>query len=82
MRIDVLTLFPEAIEPFCAASIVGRAQESGLVRIVCTNFRDFATDNPVSDNRKHDRRPGLEAPTRRKVRRTSPGAVISSAWST
>ncbi len=44
MRIDVLTLFPEAIEPFCAASIVGRAQESGLVRIVCTNFRDFATD--------------------------------------
>jgi tRNA (guanine37-N1)-methyltransferase len=44
MRIDVLTLFPEAIEPFCAASIVGRAQESGLVRIVCTNFRDFAAD--------------------------------------
>jgi tRNA (guanine37-N1)-methyltransferase len=44
MRIDVLTLFPEAIEPFFAASIVGRAQESGLVRIVCTNFRDFASD--------------------------------------
>ncbi len=44
MRIDVLTLFPEVIEPFCAASIVGRAQRSGLVRIVCTNIRDFATD--------------------------------------
>jgi tRNA (guanine37-N1)-methyltransferase len=44
MRIDVLTLFPEVIEPFCAASIVGRAQERGLVRIVCTNFRDFASD--------------------------------------
>ncbi len=44
MRIDVLTLFPEAIQPFFAASIVGRAVEAGLVRIVCTNFRDFATD--------------------------------------
>ncbi len=44
MRIDVLTLFPEAIEPFFACSIVGRAQEAGLVRIVCTNFRDFTTD--------------------------------------
>lgn len=44
MRIDVLTLFPEAIEPFFAASIVGRAAQAGLVRIVCTNFRDFATD--------------------------------------
>lgn len=44
MRIDVLTLFPEAVEPFFATSIVGRAQEAGLVRIVCTNFRDFATD--------------------------------------
>jgi tRNA (guanine37-N1)-methyltransferase len=44
MRIDVLTLFPEAIEPFFATSIVGRAVEAGLVRIVCTNFRDFASD--------------------------------------
>ncbi len=44
MRIDVLTLFPEAIEPFFASSIVGRAQQAGVVRIVCTNFRDFATD--------------------------------------
>lgn len=44
MRIDVLTLFPEAVEPFFAASIVGRAVEAGRVRIVCTDFRDFATD--------------------------------------
>jgi len=42
MRIDVLTLFPEALEPFFASSIIGRARQVGLVRIVCTNFRDFA----------------------------------------
>jgi tRNA (guanine37-N1)-methyltransferase len=44
MRIDVLTLFPEALEPFLASSIVGRAVEAGLVKIVCTNFRDFTAD--------------------------------------
>lgn len=44
MRIDVLTLFPEAIEPFVASSIIGRAQAAGLVTIQCINFRDFAQD--------------------------------------
>lgn len=44
MRIDVLTLFPDALEPFFASSIIGRAVAAGLVEIVCTNFRDFAID--------------------------------------
>lgn len=42
MRIDVLTLFPEAMAPFFASSIVGRAQAAGAVEIHCTNIRDFA----------------------------------------
>ena len=44
MRIDVLTLFPEAIEPFFDSSIIGRARRAGLVEIKTTNFRDFAND--------------------------------------
>ena len=44
MRIDVLTLFAELFEPFRTTSIVGRAVASGLVEIVCTNYRDFAHD--------------------------------------
>ncbi|MBN1347280.1 MAG: tRNA (guanosine(37)-N1)-methyltransferase TrmD [Phycisphaerae bacterium] len=44
MRIDVLTLFPEACEPFFSASILQRAQAAGLVEIACTNIRDFARD--------------------------------------
>ncbi len=44
MRIDVLTLFPEVFDGFVNASIVGRAQTAGRVRIVCTNIRDFARD--------------------------------------
>ncbi len=51
MRIDVLTLFPEACEPFFAASILGRAQSGGNATIVCHNLRDYATDrhNTVDD---------------------------------
>lgn len=42
MRIDVLTLFPEALQPYFAASIIGRAQGAGIVTIRCTDIRDFA----------------------------------------
>ena len=44
MRIDILTLFPEVISAFCQASIVARAVSRGLVQIVATNLRGFATD--------------------------------------
>ena len=45
MRIDVLTLFPEMFDSPLAGSILGRARDNGLVQIVLTNIRDFATDN-------------------------------------
>jgi len=60
VRIDVLTLFPEAVAPFLAASIIGRAQRNGLVNIVCTNIRDFATDRHRSvDDRPFGGGPGM-----------------------
>ncbi len=43
MRIDVLTLFPEMLEPFFSASIIGRARRAGIVDIVCTQLREFAS---------------------------------------
>jgi len=45
MRIDVLTLFPEMFESPLSHSILKRAHETGIVDIVLTNIRDFATDN-------------------------------------
>ena len=45
MRVDVLTLFPEVFESPLSHSIVKRAQESGIVKVVLTNIRDFSTDN-------------------------------------
>jgi len=44
MRIDVLTLFPEMFESPLRYSILKRAQQAGIVNIVLTNIRDFASD--------------------------------------
>ncbi|UCD00310.1 MAG: tRNA (guanosine(37)-N1)-methyltransferase TrmD [Phycisphaerales bacterium] len=45
MRIDVLTLFPQAFESPLSCSILKRAQDNGLVEIALTDIRDFAEDN-------------------------------------
>lgn len=60
MRIDVLTLFPEVLEPFFSASILGRARRAGLAEIVCTQLRDFATDRHKSvDDKPFGGGPGM-----------------------
>ena len=53
MRIDVLTLFPEVMQPYLSASILGRAQAAGVVEIHLHQLRDYAS-NP---HRKVDDRP-------------------------
>jgi tRNA (guanine37-N1)-methyltransferase len=45
MRIDVLTLFPEMFETPLSYSILKRAQEQDIVKVVLSNIRDFATDS-------------------------------------
>ena len=51
MRIDILTLFPDMCRQVMDESIIGRAQRSGKVEIVCTNIRDFSGNkhNKVDD---------------------------------
>jgi tRNA (guanine37-N1)-methyltransferase len=44
LTIDVITLFPEVIAPFVAASIPGRAAAAGLVRFNLVQLRDFTRD--------------------------------------
>ena len=43
MRIDILTLFPEAFSPL-KTSILARATESGILEINIVNIRDFSKD--------------------------------------
>jgi tRNA (guanine37-N1)-methyltransferase len=44
LTIDVVTLFPEVIAPYLAASIPGRAAEAGLARFRLVQLRDFTHD--------------------------------------
>lgn len=43
MKIDILTLFPEAFEPL-KTSILGRAVENGILEFNLINIRDFSKD--------------------------------------
>jgi tRNA (guanine37-N1)-methyltransferase len=59
MRIDILTLFPEMFSPL-GHSILGRAQAAGIVEIVLSNIRDFATDNYKKvDDKPYGGGPGM-----------------------
>lgn len=44
MKFSILTLFPEIIEAYASASIIGRARKNGLIEVEAINFRDFTND--------------------------------------
>lgn len=44
IRIDIITVLPEMIEPLIGYSILGRAQREGFAKIVLHNLRDYSTD--------------------------------------
>ena len=44
MRIDLITVMPEMLEPFFNCSILRRAQDKGLVEIAIHNLRDYTTN--------------------------------------
>ena len=60
MRIDVLTLFPEAFSGPLQASILGRALASGIVTVELHNIRDYATDrHSIVDDYAYGGGPGM-----------------------
>jgi tRNA (guanine37-N1)-methyltransferase len=60
VQIVLLTLFPEALEPYVRSSILGIAQEKGKVRIRLVDFRDFARDrHRTVDDRPFGGGPGM-----------------------
>jgi tRNA (guanine37-N1)-methyltransferase len=44
MRVDVLTIFPELLAPFLAASLIGKAREKGLLEVRVHDLRGFTED--------------------------------------
>ena len=51
MKFDILTLFPEMVDSVMHTSVIGRAQQAGLIDIQTVNIRDFTLDkhNRVDD---------------------------------
>jgi tRNA (guanine37-N1)-methyltransferase len=44
MRIDVFSIFPEVVDTFCRASLLGRARGAGLLDLRTHDLREHATD--------------------------------------
>jgi len=60
VRFVVLTLFPEIFEGFVRSSLIGKAQERGLLRIDLVNLRDFTKDKHHSaDDTPYGGGPGM-----------------------
>jgi tRNA (guanine37-N1)-methyltransferase len=56
----ILTLFPEALEPYLSSSIVGIAREKGAAEVLLVDFRDFARDrHRTVDDRPFGGGPGM-----------------------
>ena len=51
MRIDIMTLFPDTVGSVLQESIIGRADEKGIVEINCVQIRDYTENrqNQVDD---------------------------------
>jgi tRNA (guanine37-N1)-methyltransferase len=51
LRAEILTLFPEMVRGYVSQSILGKAQERGLIQIAAANIRDHAHDkHQVTDD--------------------------------
>ena len=60
MQIDVVTIFPEMFPPVVGSSILQRAQDQGLMRIVIHNLRDATHDKRRTvDDRPYGGGPGM-----------------------
>lgn len=44
LQFDVITIFPEVVEPYVGASILGRAQKAKLIEVRAHQLRDWSTD--------------------------------------
>ncbi len=80
MLFEILTLFPEALEGYLSASILGRAQKAGLVQVKVTDIRRFAVDrHHTADDRPFGGGDGMvmkPEPLAAAIRQAQPGWVI------
>lgn len=83
MKVQIITLFPEAVEPYLNASMLWKAQEKGAVEFVLTNLRDFGIgprkqvdDEPYGGGDGMVLRPEPIVAAIEHAKKSSPNAVV------
>ncbi|MFH1704473.1 MAG: tRNA (guanosine(37)-N1)-methyltransferase TrmD [Patescibacteria group bacterium] len=60
LKIDIVTIFPETIASYVGASILGRAEKSGLLKVDAVQLREFTRDkHRTVDDRPFGGGPGM-----------------------
>ena len=60
MRFEILTTFPQIIESAASESILGRAQEKGIIELEAVNLRDYTEDkHRTTDDEPYGGGPGM-----------------------
>lgn len=60
MRVDIVTLFPELIEPYFSGGLLGAARERGVLEVHLHQLRDYTRDNHRQvDDRPYGGGPGM-----------------------
>lgn len=60
MRIDILTIFPEALRPYTETSMLKKAQDDGVARVKVHDLRKWASDRHATvDDRPFGGGPGM-----------------------
>ncbi|MDP1706545.1 MAG: tRNA (guanosine(37)-N1)-methyltransferase TrmD [bacterium] len=60
INFNIITIFPEALQPYADASILGRAQKKKIIKINLVNLRDFTKDrHHTVDDRAYGGGPGM-----------------------
>lgn len=86
---DIITIFPEAVEPYSSASILGRAQKNKKIKITAHQLRDYASGKHKSvDDTPYGGGPGMvmmvepiDKAVRKIKKRTKKTRVIMTAAS-
>lgn len=80
MQITILTLFPEALDPYVKTSIIGRAVENGHITVTLKNIRDYSADkHHTVDDTPYGGGAGMVMkiePIHRALQDTPPGHVV------
>jgi tRNA (guanine37-N1)-methyltransferase len=60
LKVDIITIFPELVDPYLKGSILGRGQKAGLLELKSHQLRDWTEDkHKTVDDKPFGGGPGM-----------------------